>query len=828
MKTIRHLFRRALEHRRQARALDAWWLDAKLGLRMLVKYPKLALIGGVGMAVGVAIAAGAYSIIYGNFLPSSLPIEASNRLVSIELWDSVANKPEPRILREFQTWRQELKSVSELGAFRTITPNLIVNGAPPESVRVASISASGFRIARVQPLMGRYLEDSDEREGAPFVVVIGESVWRNRFAADPAILRRTMQLGATTHSIVGVMPESFAFPLNHRIWTPLRTGLSQAEPLGGPGLMIFGRLAPNATIDSAQAELAILGRHAAAAFPKIYTPLRPQVLPYPNPFLGLHGAEDASGLFMMNVIVAMLLVLVCLNVSILVYTRTAMRHAEIALRTALGASRSRIVAQLFIEAFVLATASAAVGVALAEFGLRQIKAATQHIASELPFWLSFHLSLDSILYAGFLSVLAAAIVGIVPALKATRGEVQTGLRVISAGGSGMRLGKTWTLLVVAQAGFAVALLPEAIFTTWENLRAELADPGIPAGEFLTAELGMDLDAATPSSSAELARRYAMRQTELMRRLETEPRISTVTFAMSVPGDERTARMETQGVNVSHTVRFNRVGANFFRALDVPILAGRGFELSDAVETGAVIVNQSFAQRVLGGDALGKRIRYSDGEQGRWYEVVGIVKDFPAGVSPGMNDSQLKVYHAASPGQSQPLNLAVRVRGVSPTTFTQRLPELAAAVDPDLYLRNIVTLQEALRKEQWIRRMEAAVLGAVSIIVLLLASAGIYALMSFTVSQRQKEIGIRMALGADRRRIVTSIFARALAQLAAGVVLGTILATLLHQANTSVRPGDPFAVLPSVALFIMAVGILAAVGPARRCLRIEPTEALRDQ
>ena len=863
MRTVRQVVRQANQSRRMTRplrAFDTWWLDVKLGVRMLIKYPGLALVGGFGIAVAVAIAAGAFSVIYGTFLVSSLPLDEGGRIVSLQSWDQVASNPERRILHDFDVWREELQAVQQLSAFRMLTPNLITPGAQPESVRVASMSASGFRVARVQPLLGRYLVEDDERVGAPPVVVIGEHVWRNRFAADAEILRRTIQLGAASYSIIGVMPEGFAFPVNHAFWVPLHSGFVRPEPLSGPDLMVFGRLAPGATLESAQAELATIGRRAAVAFPKTHAHLRPQVLPYPYTFVGLHESQDVAGVLLMNAIITMLLVLVCLNVAILVYTRTAMRQAEISVRTALGASRGRIVAQLFIEAFVLSVAGAAAGVAIAALALRQVAAATLHIASELPFWVSFQLSPQSILYAAALSVLAAAIVGIVPALKATRRGVQTGLRVIGAGGSGMRLGKTWTALVIAQVGFAVALMPAAIFNAWENLRAEMADPGFAAEEFLTARLGMD-DAPRADAAAhgtqEFTRRYADRQSELMRRLEAEPQVSSVTYAMAVPGDEPGARVETESLaatsnpTTSHEVRFNRVDVNFFRAFDIPILAGRGFEPSDTApasagpteppEAAAVVVNQSFAQRIFGGAALGRRVRYAarsftssgaalqDEQSGQWHEIVGIVKDFPTGVSPGMKGSQLKLYHAVAAGEVQPVNIALRVRGGDLSTFAQRLPQIAAAVDPDLQLRNPLTMDEALRKEQWVRRLEAAVLGSISLSVLLLSSAGIYALMSFTVSQRRKEIGIRMALGADGKRIVASIFSRALGQLAAGAALGMAAGAALERASGGeLMRGNAAVVLAAVALFMMTVGFLAALGPARQGLRIEPTEALREQ
>jgi putative ABC transport system permease protein len=209
--------------------IDAWWLDIKLGVRILIKYPGLALVGVFGIAVAVAIAVGGFSIVYNNFIAPSLPFEDGDRVVSIQIWDSAASKLEARILRDFQVWRRELKSVEEVGAFRTIAANLASPGAPPENVSVASMTASGFRVPRVAPLMGRYLGDDDERDGAPSVVVIGENIWRDRFGADPAILGQSIQLGATRFAVVGVMPEGFAFPVNHHIWIPLRTGSTVPE-----------------------------------------------------------------------------------------------------------------------------------------------------------------------------------------------------------------------------------------------------------------------------------------------------------------------------------------------------------------------------------------------------------------------------------------------------------------------------------------------------------------------------------------------------------------------------------------------------------------------
>jgi predicted permease len=801
--------------------LESWWLDVRLGIRMLIKYPGLALAGGAGIAVAVALAAGGYGILKSDYLAPHLPFRASDRLVSIEIWDAVSRAPERRILRDYQSWRDTLRSFDAIGAFRTLRPNLITPGARPEPVRVAAMTASGFEVPGVQPLLGRFLKPEDEREGAPPVIVIGESVWRNRFGGDPAILTRIIRLGSTSYAVAGVMPKGFAFPVNDYFWIPLRAATLPPEPLAGPDLMVFGRLAPGATLESAQAELTAATRRAAQDFPQTYSHLQPRVTFYPLAFVGMSGPDDTTGTLSLQALFVSLLVLVCLNVAILVYTRTAAREEEFGLRTALGAGRRRIVGQLFLEALVLSFAAALGGVAIAALALRQVASATLSLAADLPFWISFRLSPETILYAVALSVLAAAIVGIMPALQATRRRLQ-GFRLRGAGG--MRLGKTWTVLIIAQVTCAVALLPPAVSGAWNDLRDGIAGTGFAAGKFLSAELGMD------------SGRLSDRQPELIRRLQEEPRVSSVTFSQSIPGDERTARIEPEPGGSPVEVTFNQVDVSFFRVFEVPFLAGRGFEADDASNTSAIVVNQPLARQLFAGDALGRRIRYVssgpvplNGEPGRWYQIVGIVRDFPTGVSPGMRGTTFKAYHAVAAGRINPAMLSIQMRGGASAAFSSRLVDLAEAVDPDLHLRKVRGLDVALRSEQWISRLTAAVFIAIALSVLLLSSAGIYALMSFTVSQRRREIGIRMALGANWKQIVAGIFSRALMQLAAGAAIGVVLVITAEKASGGVLMGGNMnIVLPLVTLTITAVGLLAALGPARRSLQIEPRDALAEE
>lgn len=791
--------------------LNSWWLDVKLGIRILFKYPGLTFSGVIGIAVAVAIAAGGFSVVQVNLLSTSIPLDEGGRIVALDLWDASANKVESRVARDFHAWRGGLKSVRQISAFQNLTLNWIEPGVAPESVQVAAMSASGFEVARVRPILGRVLTEGDERPASPPVAVIGESVWRNRFGSNPAILGRAIKLGGATYTVAGVMPKSFGFPVNHQFWIPLRLPAT-VEPLTGPGLSVFGRLAPGATLDSARAELTAAGKRAAIEFPNTYAALQPRAEPYASWVFQLRGSEDMAGIFAAQGIVVGLLVLVCLNVAVLVYTRTAMRQPEISLRTALGAPRGRIVVQLFIEALVLAALATSIGVALASIALDQLTIATENIRADLPFWLSFRLSPGAVLYSAILSILAAAIIGVIPGLQATGRSLQSSTRVAGTGDTGMRMGKIWSALIVAQAGFAVALLPIAVASVGENLPHTLAGPGFAADQFLSATLSMQ--AANTAGHA-----------ELMRRLSADPAVSNATFSMREVGDERGVRIEAEGrPGRVYEAGMNQIDLNYFRTFDVPVLAGRELKAEDIAPGATVLVNEALAERLFDGAAVGKRIRYAAGEPGRWYEIAGVVRNFPPGVSASMRDTPLKFYHPAAPGQIQPAILTMRVRGAA-QNFGNALRQTAVSVDPNLVVRNIRTVEQALRKEQWILRMESSVVLAVTISVLLLVSAGIYALMSFTVSQRRHEIGVRMALGASGASIVRSIFSRALLQLGSGAALGACAAVAIAK---SVPGEQPYAMtaLVGVMLVIAAVGFLAALSPTRRCLKTHPTEVLR--
>jgi predicted permease len=826
------------------------WLDVVLAWRMLIRYPGLSAVSVFGMAVGIAMAAGTFTVVE-VLTESRLPLPESHRLVSLFNRDVASNNRESRVLHDFTTWRG-LSSLQDIGLARSVSRNLIANGSP-EPVTVAEISASAFRITGVPALRGRHLLPEDERRAADDVLVIGHAEWMRRFGGAADIVGRTVQLGGTLHTIVGVMPEGFAFPLNHGFWVPWRVDPAAFRPRTGPSVQVFGRLAPHATLASAQAELTAVGTQASRAWPDTHEHLRPRLVPYAFVFNDLDDPDNALAMRAIQFALTLLLVIIAVNVAILVYARTATRQGEIAVRGALGASRYRIVAQLFVEALLLAGVASALGLLMVSFALPRLESAVLAISGGgLPFWIRFELSTASMVFTVAITILAAAIVGVLPALKATAADVQMRLRTLSAGGgSRMQMGLLWTLLIVAQVGLTVALLPTAIFYAWDGLRLRTGDAGFASREVLSAGLAMDrvLEAPTAAAAAAFAARYGASAVALGERLRENASVGDVTFSVAPAGQELAMVIQADGLEApgdpvgynivegtrsGHLVRYNRVATNFFDAFEVPVLFGRGFDAADA-GADRIVISRALAAAVFGADnPLGRRIKYvgrsreaivDNVAMDRWLEIVGVVADFPANeVAPTG-----RVYHPASVAQLYPATIAIRVRGASPEGFADALRGSAAAVNPGLQIRNVSTAELVVRREQGMFRLVGATVGLAMTSVITLSAAGIYALMSFTVTRRRREIGIRAALGADRNRLLAGIFARAAAQLGGGAVVGLILSFGLEQVlEERALEAQRAVILPLVALIMMLVGSLAALGPARRGLAIQPIEALREE
>jgi predicted permease len=863
------------------RAFAGWPMDLKLGGRMLVKYPGLTIVGGLAMAFAIWVGLVIFQVV-GLFTYPTLPLSQGARLVEIRNIDVAANDEEEKILHDFLEWRQSLRSVTDVGAWRDSNRNLVVAAGDARPVNVAEMSVSGFRVADGSPLMGRVLVEADEQPAAPAVAVIGYDVWRTRFGSDPDVLGRTVQLGNEHATVVGVMREGFEFPVSHDVWRPLKAALLDQKPRSGPAITVFALLAPGETMQTAQAEVTTAGRRAATAFPATHQHLEPRVRPYAMMVVP-EGPDAMAILYSIHVFVALLLILICGNVGLLLFARAASREADLVVRTALGASRGRIVAQMFAEALVLGGVAAIVGVTAAAFALRTWGMMfLETNLGRLPFWFDLSLSPLAFAVAIVLTVAGAAIAGIMPAMKITRGMSHR-LKQTTAGSGGLQFGGVWTVVIVAQVA-ATVIFPAAVYWEQSQLRrVEDFDPGFAHEQYLAVQIerddpvdgGVHADAATRERNARLAATLE----ELRRRVVAQPGVGGVTFTERVPTTNRPQKIiemgydldlsdvasaksdggasaSAGGSNAEPPLRMATIAAvdpSYFEVLDAPVLAGRGFTPADAVPgTRVAIVDQGFVDQVLQGrNAVGQQVRFrypgpasrrwapgnpSDpAGPGDWYEVIGVVRELGVG-APTQPGRAAGFYLPGTPDLFDQIQMMVHVRGGDPMTLVPQVRDVATTVDPSLRLVGVQRVNEANNDIRWLMGLWQRITVMLSSVALILSLTGIYAVLSFTVARRTREIGVRVALGASRRRVVAATFRRPLLQVTGGVVVGTAITfTLASLIKYTEFPGSEtdltlqgMAMIIGYGVVMLGVCMLGCVVPTRRALNIEPTIALRTE
>lgn len=814
------------------------WLDLKLGSRMLLRYPVLTIVGGFSMAFAIWVGAGTFEAIRQLVFPA-IPLPDSDRIVVLQNWDAVASQPELRATHDFVAWRDAIESVDDLAAYRTVTRNLMITEGLAEPVFTAEVTASAFRALRVPPVLGRTLVETDERADAPPVAVIGYDLWQSRFRGDPGVVGRTVRITGVPATIVGVMPEGFAFPRTQELWVPLRIDVAGYGPRQGMAIRIFGRLAPGATLAHARTELTHLGRIAASDFPQTHEHLRPHVLTFAQSVRALGGPGESMTLLTGNVFVIMLLVLVCANVGLLMFARAATRETEIVVRSALGASRKRIVMQLFAEALVLGTVAAVVGLTAAGWGVRWglelMRGELTDGSGNFAFWIDGKLSPLTFGYTALLTLLAAAIAGVLPGLRITR-NLADRLRRATAGGGGAQFGGLWTVVIVLQLAVTMGFPVATFFVRKDAVRLETQPLPFPVDRFLSVRLEMERFSPEPGADTSVAAfqaRYAAAVQKLEMRLESEPGVAGVVFAQHLPRQYHpNHQIEVdEGAVPPYDERGHRVGSSnvdpkYLDVLGVSMLSGRWFHTSEASPDARVaVVNTAFVDRVMGGkNPIGRRIRYvGDPEPQPWFEIIGVAPD--AGVRSGWGPAG--IYRPLVRASMYPLNAAIHVWG-DPTAFAPRLRAIATDVEPTLRLAELMPLRDVVNAEVAFYDFWVTLTTIVSVIALVLSLVAIYAVMSFAVSRRTREIGVRVALGASPRRIMGAVFRQPLRQLGMGLLAGTVLVwILLGGMDDGLLSAGQFLMLGGYTLAMTAVCLLACVVPTRRALAVQPTEVLRD-
>jgi predicted permease len=635
----------------------------------------------------------------------------------------------------------------------------------------------------------------------------------------------------------------------HELWLPLRTDVAGVAPRSGAPIKVFGRLASGMTLENAQAELTSIGQRLAAELPETHTHIQPHVLPYAQ--LWIDDDDGMSMMMLTNFLVFTIVVVVCSTVALLVFARAASRESEILVRSALGASRRRIVTQLFVEALVLSGVATAVGLLAAQLSLTLWgEPYLEMNYGMLPFWYDFDLSPTTIAYALALALVGAVVAGVLPARRITRGLGQR-LREGTAGSGGVSFGGVWTAVIVAQVALTVVLPSVAMIVRGEVGRITSYDMGVQTDEYLGVSVAMDGpngETPTPETTAALEARAGASLEALRRRLETEPGVAGVTFVDALPqdghdGGQVEVQLETLPENPRAWVATAAIDPTYFDVLNVPMIAGRAFTHADlAPGAHVVIVDEGFVARLMGGrNPIGQRVRFvaqqtsdSTAVQQPWYEIVGLVRDLGMG-SAAQSQRPAGLYLPAAPGTHGALTMIVHAPGDA-LALAPRVRELATAIDPEMRIETVTRLDHVVTPLLWFLGVWMRVVFGLTAVFLLLSLSGIYAVLSFIVARRTREIGVRVAIGASARRVILAIFRRPLVQVSLGVVAGSALIGMVAIAiqNTTqfagtetggLAPGD-VVLLAGYALLMLGVCMLACIVPTLRALRVEPTQALR--
>jgi putative ABC transport system permease protein len=795
--------------------------EVRLGLRLIVKQPILSATVVLALATGICLSTMGFTL-RDEIVNAKLPYAGGERFGRLEAQDKDRGRIDLDPER-YHAFRDRATSFEHLGAFGARPFTLTHNAKEVESIRGAYITPRSMGWVEASPALGRNLIPADAETGAERVAVIRESLWRRRYSADPGIIGRQLTIGGQPRTVVGIMPDTFEFPSSPELWMPLEEATLGGGASGiGTAVRIFGVLRADATFEQATTEVNELSQRIPSTTLRV-DEMRIRFRPFASEADQANLAVSA----LVGVLVMVLLV-VASNVATLVFARTWSRAPELAVRTALGAPRTRVVGQLFLETLVLGSIAAVIGMAGSYGSLSWIKNSFEG----WPYYITLSPNPRIVLFVVALTLLVSAVTGLLPALRVTRHD----LRKTLYGGRGFAFGgfgKVGALLLVVEIALSVALLNGAV-TMARAFNAYFDEiPALPKNQILTAQLGRiqspEIRDRIVAAARELPGVLAAGAGQQLPRLYPPPRPT----AVEPIGDEPTM---TPQPAPGHAV-----GDGFMEAIGAHATSGRLFNESDFI-TGAApvaIVNEPFVSKFLGGrNPIGRRIRVDNQGAGGlidddprersndpqpWREIVGVVPDLGLSVA----DPALAAGFYLPVRDELLWYLVIRTTN-DPLTLAPALRAAVANVDVDLQLEQVRTLEAADQEERVFLSGIATALTAMGGMALMLSVVGIYALLSFMVTRRTREIGIRVALGAQRWQVLRSITGAATAYLLIGGVIGTALGVFFVELRSMILISipTPGVWMPSTIFLILAIaGLTACWLPGRRALGIRPSEAL---
>jgi putative ABC transport system permease protein len=813
--------------------------EIRHALRLLVKNPLFTLVATITVALAIGANTAVFSLV-NALLIRPLPYQAPQELVL--LWERFSGQGLdviPVSVPEYLDYEKQTRSFTGLAAFDYANLNLTGGSEMAQRIQGAVVTPSLFPLLGVEPIKGRVFSASEFGEGQDNVVLISARLWDRRFNSDPQILGKPISLNGRNFTVVGIMPAKFEFPIplfniqggnfagQVDIWKPIAFTKDELSSRGSRSYGVIARLKPGVTLGQAQAEINTINANWIAQFPDNYSPqTRFGASLYP-----LHeqvvGAMRSALLILLGA-VALVLLIACANLTTMLLARAGAREREFAIRVALGASRIRLLRQMLVESILLALIGGAAGALLAIWGLDVLRAIGTQMVPRIA---EANLDARVLLVTLVVSVGTGILFGLIPALATNNPELTEALKEGGRGSTtGVRRNRLRNGLVVAEVALALVLLISACLLLKSFVRLQNVDPGFNPKSVLTMEL------ALPQLKYPRGKPVIDFYAEVERRVSRIPGVQHVALTSILPlsGSNSDSSFHIEGRSEKQTGVFpdeeiRIVTPDYFRVLETPLLKGRFFSEADSADApGVILVNQAMAKKYWPGEeVLGKRINFDDSDPAKikWLTVVGVVGDIR---HRGLDAEAKPEYyrpHAQLPYRG--MILAVR-SAQDPRALVSSIRRELQAFDPEQPLANVKTLEQITADSIAPRRLSVLLIGVFAAVALVLASVGIYGVMSFLVVQRTHEIGVRMALGAQRSDVLRLVISHAGILIGAGTILGLIVALLSTSALRSVLYEVSTLDLPTflfVTLTLAMVALAASYIPARRATRADPMLAL---
>lgn len=801
--------------------------DFRFALRALFRTPAFTWIAVSMLAAGIGLSMFMFSAM-NTLAIQPLPFRNADRLVHVDRVEANANGNESQLsMREYLQLREQQRSMESLSGYSEATMNISGADGPPERIAGARISPDTFAALGITPMIGRDFGEADARAGAAPVALIGHRLWELNFNAAREVIGRQIRINGRTVEIIGVMPPKFAFPREQSVWMPITMDRALADSEGAPTVEAFGHLRANVSASQAQDELTTL-LAAAPLNPASESILRlANVKPMDQVYVPARMLRSTSA---MSIAVVLVLLISCANVASLMLARFSNRRRELSIRSALGASRRRLMRQVFSETTIIAVLATLLGYAGARAGGYLMMQALDKVPGHLPYWVDFTVTFSDVLFSIGIGGLVALVAGWLPARQVAVSDPREGL----GHGGPASIGadrRSGHVLVAFEVALCTALLASAALAIDSSIKAQQYPLGIDSDGILTGRIALTDDRYRDAAAR--TRFFGL----LQARLDDLPGAEAVALSSSLPlmsferseyeriGDETPAEGgRARAWNAS-------VGNDYFAVFGIALREGRLFDAQDRAGSApiAVVSSQFAATAWPGKSAVGQRLRLSpDDKDSPWLDVVGVVADNLMG-SP-LRGGENNVFRPLAQDPVVSVSFAVRAASQSPALF-EASRAAVAAIDRDLPVYWMRSMNDLRAQTYWPQTMLTRLFGIFAAFALVLAISGIYAVLAFDVAGRRSEIGVRRALGADGLSVLALILRRAGRQVIVGLIVGVPLAaafSLLLAQN--LMPGaavDPLAYLSALVVLLVAVAVAAAI-PLRRALRVDPMVALRNE